>query len=102
MISNKDEELYKILIGAIERGNLYEGYVASAEFDAEAAEICDVYLPMLKKIIHQENEQAVIEELSSIVDPDNVQIEYDDESRVSVTTRLAQLTSKDKNTKELK
>lgn len=46
-----DIQLRKIIVGAMERGNMYKGYVASAEFNVEANKVVETYLPMLKTLI---------------------------------------------------
>lgn len=56
-----ETEMRRIIVGAAERGNMFNGYVASAEFNAEAMKIVEVYLPMLKKIFDAHLRAAVRE-----------------------------------------
>ncbi|MGI0000261.1 MAG: hypothetical protein ACRD6Q_03470, partial [Nitrososphaeraceae archaeon] len=54
-------ELRKIIVGAMERGNMYYGYVASAEFNAEAVKVVDTYLPMAIFLFHSHHNQLLDE-----------------------------------------
>lgn len=67
---NQDkDELTRIIVAAMERGNLYDGYVSSAEFNVEAVKVVNELLPRLHSYLKARDSkliQAVLGEVESL------------------------------------